>query len=104
MSGNSFALIGVNSDVDREAILQVCHEKKINWRSFWNGPEGTEGPIAVDWNVRSWPSTFILDATGKIRFKDLHGQKLDQAIIELLAEIGENVEISHDDEDITGHR
>ena len=32
-----FALIGVNSDRDRDTIKQVCKDKNISWRSFWNG-------------------------------------------------------------------
>ncbi len=97
LSGNSFALIGVNSDRDLEAIRKIVAEKDITWRSFWNGPEGTRGPISTQWNATSWPTVFVLDAEGVIRFKNLHGDKLDEAIEKLLAEIGEEVVIKHDE-------
>ena len=35
-----FALIGVNSDRDREKLRARLIEEEITWRSFWNGPKG----------------------------------------------------------------
>ena len=99
LSDKPFALIGVNSDDDREAIIKTCEEKNISWRSFWNGPEGTGGPISKAWNVTSWPTIYVIDAEGKIRYKNVRGEQMDAAVTELLAEMGEEVEISHDEED-----
>jgi len=82
-----FALVGVNSDKDREALAPVILEERISWRSFWNGPGGTKGPIARSYNVRSWPTIFVLDAEGIIRFKNLRGEALDRAVDALLAEM-----------------
>lgn len=97
LSGNSFAIIGVNSDRDLETIRKTVEEKDITWRSFWNGPEGPRGPISKQWNVSGWPTVFVLDSKGVIRFKNPHGDKLDEAITELLAEMGEEVTIKHDE-------
>lgn len=36
---------------------------------------------------------------GVIRFKNIHGEELDEAITKLLAEAGREVEIAHDYED-----
>ena len=46
-----FALIGVASDSDREALKKTLQQENITWRSFWNGPEGARGPISTAWNV-----------------------------------------------------
>ena len=35
-----FAIIGVNSDKDREATRQVVKQENLTWRSFWNGQQG----------------------------------------------------------------
>ena len=99
LADKPFALIGVNSDGDREKILETCKEKNISWRSFWNGPEGTGGPISKAWQVKGWPTIYVLDAEGKIRYKNVRGEKMDEALTALLAELGEEVEITHDDED-----
>ena len=95
LADQPFALIGVNSDSDREEIKQICKDKSITWRSFWNGPEGTSGPISSKWNVSGWPTIYILDSKGTIRYKNARGAKMDEAITELLAEIGHEVDLSN---------
>lgn len=81
-----FALIGVNSDADLENIRSIVKEKNITWRSFWNGPEGPSGPIAKAWNVRGWPTVYLIDAQGVIRVKNPRGEAIDESIQKLLAE------------------
>jgi len=80
-----FALIGVNSDDDREALKKVMEKEEITWRSFWDGGS-TDGPIASRWNVRGWPTTYVLDAAGVIRYRDVRDEDMDRAVDALLAE------------------
>jgi hypothetical protein len=83
-----FALIGVNSDSDKDKLKEAMKEEGITWRSFWNGGT-TSGPISTKWNVRGWPTLFIIDADGVIRHKFLGspGDKvLDEAIDALVKE------------------
>ncbi len=84
-----FALIGINSDEDKEKLRPRMVEENITWRSFWNGPKGTEGPISTKWGVLGWPTIYVLDHEGVIRFKDVRGEKMDDAVDQLLAEMGE---------------
>src|SRR5262249_29933569 len=89
MEGKPFALIGVNSDKDRDALKQVLKKEEITWRSFWNGKEGTGGPISTKWNVQGWPTLYILDHKGIIRHKwpgSPSGDVLDEAIDKLVEE------------------
>ena len=51
---------------------------------------GTTGPITTRWGVHSFPSIFVLDAAGVIRFKDLRGDDLERAVTELLGEATRN--------------
>jgi peroxiredoxin len=81
-----FALIGVNSDTDKAKLKKRMEKEKITWRSFWNGPEGTGGPISKKWNVTGWPTTYVLDPKGVIRFKNLRDDKMEKAVEELLKE------------------
>ena len=82
-----FALIGVNSDDDKEYLATRLEEEKITWRSFWNGPEGTRGPISAKWGVRGWPTIYVLDHEGVIRHKGVRGHAMDEAVDALLAEM-----------------
>ncbi|MCP3903699.1 MAG: TlpA family protein disulfide reductase, partial [Planctomycetes bacterium] len=77
MEDKPFAIIGVNSDRDMEKIRKVCETEDLSWRSFWNGPDGTRGPIAKRWNVSSWPTIYLLDHEGVIHAKNLRGAQLD---------------------------
>lgn len=88
LADKPFAIIGVNSDSDLEALQPILKTNEITWRSFWNGPEGTSGPISTKWNVSSWPTIYLLDVDGKIRYKNVRGDNLDAAIETLLAEAG----------------
>ena len=84
-----FAIVGINSDEDLEKLAPVRVTEKISWRSFWNGPKGTAGPISTTWNVRGWPTLYILDARGVIRYKAVGADEeaIDKTLEELLAEL-----------------
>ena len=86
LNGKPFALIGVNSDRDREKTKQVIKDKGLTWRSFWNGGS-TQGPISTRWNVQGWPTIYVLDEEGVIRFKNVRGEAMDKAVDSLLAKL-----------------
>ena len=75
--GRPFALLGVNGDGDLKGAKKAVERYQIPWRSFWNGEDGPGGPIAVAWNVRGWPTTYLIDHEGIIRHKELHGEYID---------------------------
>src|SRR5438034_10312368 len=91
MADKPFALIGVNSDKDRAECKKKNEDKEITWRSFWNGSDGTQGPISKKWNVRGWPTLYIIDADGVIRHKYLGspGDKVLDGAIEALVQKAE---------------
>ena len=94
LANKPFAIIGVNSDSDLDAIRSTVEEKNLSWRSFWNGEEGIDGPIARAWNVKSWPTVYILDADGKIHYKGHGGPQVDEIIVRLLSKMGHKVDLS----------
>ncbi len=86
LADEPFALIGINSDGDREGLKQTLEEENITWRSFWDGGS-TQGPISTKWNVSGWPTIYVLDHEGRIRFKGVRGEAMDEAVDQLLAEM-----------------
>jgi thiol-disulfide isomerase/thioredoxin len=81
-AGRPFVIVGVNGDtlpdanfrltgpdgkvIDDTARVKAALEKHgISWRSFRNGQFG----LSADWNVRSWPSVFLIDHRGVLRGK-----------------------------------
>jgi len=85
LANRPFAIIGVNSD-PKEKLKSVLVEKNLTWRSFWDGG-GTSGPIATKWNVTGWPTTYVIDANGVIRYKNVRAKPLEAGIEKLLKEM-----------------
>jgi len=79
-----FALIGINSDGDRSVLQKILEKEKITWRQAVDG--STEGPLATAWNIHGWPTIYILDAKGVIRYKNLRDKPMEDAVVKLLDE------------------
>lgn len=86
LADKPFALLGINSDKDREELKKVMEKENISWRSWWNGGS-TQGPISTAWNVSGWPTIYVLDAKGVIRYKNVRGEAMDEAVDALLKEM-----------------
>jgi hypothetical protein len=85
LANKPFALLGVNSDDTRETLKNAMAKEQLTWRSWFDGGS-TDGPIATQWNVSAWPTLYVLDAKGVIRYKNLRGEKLEEAIDKLVKE------------------
>ena len=81
----AFVLIGINSDGSAEKLREILKTREINWRQAVDG--STEGPLATRWNISGWPTIYVLDAKGVIRYRDVRGEEMDQAVDALLAEM-----------------
>jgi peroxiredoxin len=80
-----FALLSVSTDADLATLQQSIKDAEITWRCWWDG--GREGPICKEWNITSFPTVYVLDGSGTIRFKDVRGPSLDEAVNRLLKEL-----------------
>lgn len=83
-SARGFRQLGVNSDDDAEAFRALAAENGVDWPSIFDGGPG--GSCARRWNVRGWPSSWLIDAEGVIRARDVDGPALDAWIERLLEE------------------
>lgn len=63
--GRPFALLGINSDRDKDDYRRQAEEMGVSWRSAWQG--STSGPIPMRWGVRGWPTLYLIDHEGVIR-------------------------------------
>ena len=94
-----FEIVGVNSDDDLDELKVTLKEENITWRSFQND-RGEERPsISDEWAVRGCPTIYVIDAEGVIRYKNVRGDDLDDAILTLLKEMGHDVELVHEEEE-----
>ena len=85
LQSQPFALVGINSDGDADTVKKILKERELTWRQAIDG--STSGPLATKWNIHGWPSIFVVDAKGVIRYRDVRGEDMDKAVDELLAEL-----------------
>ena len=88
LADKPFALVGVNSDRNMKELKPVLEEEHITWRSFQND-KGEGGQISNSWNVRGWPTLYVIDHKGVIRHKWLGSpgdEVMDKAIEKLVKE------------------
>jgi thiol-disulfide isomerase/thioredoxin len=64
--GKPFVLLGVNGDKDVAHAKKVATAKGITWQSFKDQPNG-ESAISKTWNLRGWPTLYLIDHKGIIR-------------------------------------
>jgi peroxiredoxin len=78
----SFVMLSVNSDENRDQIKDLMMKKEITWHSWWDGGSRS-GPIGKSWNVAAWPTIYVLGADGVIRYRG-HDHDSATAIVRLL--------------------
>ena len=98
-----FALIGINSDSPEDPELRgLPFEKRLEptrrhvkqaildahgltWRNAIQC--STDGPLPTQWNVSSWPTLYVLDASGRIRYKGHDDEAMEKVVDACLAEL-----------------
>lgn len=85
LEGKPFALIGVNTDPDREMVKSRSEKDQITWRSFYDRTTG--GPISRAWSVRGFPTLYVIDSKGVIREVTHDGNAMERMVEKILAEM-----------------
>jgi thiol-disulfide isomerase/thioredoxin len=84
-----FVLVSISADEEKETLTKFLAKEKMPWTHWWNGPEGG---IIEDWDVSYYPTIYVIDAKGVIRYKDLRGEKLEEAVNKLIQELKNNAD------------
>jgi peroxiredoxin len=84
--GRPLAILSVNSDRDPAIAKKGKTARGLTFQSWWDGAgeKSTEGPIATAWGVMGWPTTYVLDESGVIRFVNLRKEDLLKAVRQLV--------------------
>lgn len=81
-----FTLLGINSDGSRSTLKKILKEQNITWPNICGG-KPSKNKIAAAWNVHGWPTIYVIDHEGIIRYKDLRGKDLEDAVVKLLKKV-----------------
>ena len=79
-----FVLVSISADEEKQDLVDFLKKEPMPWTHWWNG---NSSGIVEDWNVEGFPTIFILDAKGVIRYRDLRGEKMEKAVEGLLEEM-----------------
>lgn len=80
-----FAMLGVNTDDDKDEYRAKLAAHGVTWRSSWQG--GTDGPWPRQWGIDSYPTILVLDADHVLRALNPRGEALGVEVEKLLAEM-----------------
>lgn len=86
LKNEPFALLGINTDSDKDEYNKKAKEYKVTWRSAWEGSKS--GPISTKWGIEGFPTLYLIDHKGVIQKMWLGGPEeaeLDKLIDELVA-------------------
>ncbi|MHC5038246.1 MAG: PDZ domain-containing protein [Planctomycetota bacterium] len=91
LKGKPFVHLWIASDGNREVFKARCAKAGIHWPTIFL-PCGTLSPEPHRWRVSIWPTIYIVDDTGTIRFVEtddqgLRGREMDAAVSALIAEM-----------------
>ncbi|MBC6699377.1 redoxin domain-containing protein [Hymenobacter puniceus] len=81
--GKGFEIYGVSADSKKEAWLSAIQKDGLPWPQVRDEPSKTSVAGTV-YNIYRFPSSFLLDATGRIIAKDLRGEDLAKKLAELM--------------------
>ena len=85
LKNEPFALIGINTDTDLDDYRKRQKQTGVTWRSSWQG--STSGPICRSWGIASYPTIYVLDHKGVIRYVNVRDSAMDQAVDRLIADL-----------------
>lgn len=85
MKDKPFVLISLSADDKKETLTQFLEKEPMPWTHWWNG--SAKGAAIEQYHVRFYPTIYILDEKGLIRFKHVRGEAMDNAVETLLKEI-----------------
>ncbi len=83
LKSKPFALISVSGDNTKDALTSFLEKEKMPWKHWWNK---RDKGILKDWNIKFFPTIYVIDAKGVIRYKNIRGEELEKAVEKLLTE------------------
>jgi thiol-disulfide isomerase/thioredoxin len=82
--GKPFVFVGVSIDDEKEELTEFLKKEPMPWTHWWDSKKA----VAEQWEVAAYPTLYVIDHMGVIRFKTLSydpkSEKLDKLIEQLV--------------------
>jgi len=83
MEGRPFVFVGINLDENKAIGKRFVEERNLNWPQWWSKDDAD---AADAYRIQKYPSVFVIDAKGVIRYKMSNPRTLTARIEELVKE------------------
>jgi len=84
LKGKPFKLVSVSADDQKETLTKFLEKEKMPWTHLWSG---ASGGFIDEYQIDSYPTIYVLDAKGIIRYKHVRNEELANAAETLLKEM-----------------
>ena len=78
-----FAFVSISVDEEKKELEDFLAKESMPWTHWW---EGADAAVVKQWNIRFFPTIYVIDAKGVIRYKHIRGDELERAVDKLVAE------------------
>jgi peroxiredoxin len=85
LSQQGFEILGISMDEDREELCAFVSENDLRWKIACSGKGWLDETVQL-YQVDAQPSIWLVDQQGILRYFDLRGEALGQAVRSLLRE------------------
>lgn len=82
-----FKFIGVSADDSPDVVRPFVKRQRMEWTHVFDGPNG---PIGQLYDVNAYPTLYVIDAAGMIRFQAVGGheaRRVEGVVAQLLDEL-----------------
>jgi thiol-disulfide isomerase/thioredoxin len=83
LKGKPFVLVSISADDKKETLTKFLETNEMPWTHWWEG----RGPLLTQLDIRFFPTIYVLDGKGVIRYKGVRGEAMEKAVETLLKEM-----------------
>jgi thiol-disulfide isomerase/thioredoxin len=84
LKGKPFVLVSISADAAKADLTDFLKKTEMPWTHWWNGEKGG---VLKTLGVTYFPTIYVIDSKGVIRFKDVREEEMDKAVETLLKEM-----------------
>ena len=83
LKGKPFQLVSISADDELKTLRDFLAKEPMPWTHWW---PGLGAKFFDDWNIQHYPTIYVLDPKGVIRYTEIRGEELEKAVNTLLKE------------------
>ncbi|KKX50687.1 hypothetical protein L950_0209090 [Sphingobacterium sp. IITKGP-BTPF85] len=79
----NFEILGISFDRDRNSWIKAIHTDKLHWKHV-SDLKRWQNDVGTLYGVKAIPQNVLIDPSGKIIARNIHGEELNKKLKEVL--------------------